>query len=85
MKPSLLAKLDALSERHEEVAALLGDPDTIADQDRFRTLSREYAPRVHADSRLRPLRRRRRNTARPARVDIRARKPSFRLREILDG
>jgi len=43
VKPSLLAKLDALTERHEEVAALLGDPETIADQDRFRTLSREYS------------------------------------------
>ncbi len=43
MKPSLLAKLDSLSERHEEVAALLGDSETIADQDRFRDLSREYA------------------------------------------
>jgi len=43
VKPSLLAKLDALAERHEEVAALLGDADTLADQDRFRSLSREYA------------------------------------------
>jgi peptide chain release factor 1 len=43
VKPTLLAKLDALSERHEEVAALLGDADTIADQVRFRDLSREYA------------------------------------------
>jgi protein subunit release factor A len=30
-------------ERHEEVQALLGDAATIADQDRFRALSREYA------------------------------------------
>ena len=43
MKDSLLAKLGTLEERHEEVAALLGDAETIADQDRFRTLSREYA------------------------------------------
>ncbi len=43
MKASLLAKLDALSERHEEVSALLGDPETIADQQRFRDLSREFA------------------------------------------
>ena len=43
MKPSLLAKLDDLADRHEEVAALLGDAATLADQDRFRSLSREYA------------------------------------------
>ena len=43
MKPSIVAKLEALQERHEEVQALLGDAATIADQDRFRALSREYA------------------------------------------
>ena len=43
MKASLLAKLDALAERHEELSALLADADTIADQSRFRDLSREYA------------------------------------------
>ncbi len=43
MKASLLSKLDTLTERHEEVAALLGDAETIADQERFRELSREYA------------------------------------------
>ncbi|PJO26196.1 peptide chain release factor 1, partial [Raoultella ornithinolytica] len=43
MKPSIVAKLEALYERHEEVQALLGDAATIADQDRFRALSREYA------------------------------------------
>ena len=43
MKPSIVAKLEALQERHEEVQALLGDASTIADQDRFRALSREYA------------------------------------------
>jgi len=32
-----------LKERHEEIAALLGDPDTIADQNRFRELSVEYS------------------------------------------
>ena len=42
-KTVLLAKLDALSDRHEEVSALLGDAETIADQDRFRDLSREFA------------------------------------------
>ncbi len=43
MKASILAKLEALTERHEEVAALLGDSETIADQNRFRDLSREYS------------------------------------------
>ena len=43
MKSSLLAKLETLSERHEEVAALLGDPDVIGDQNQFRTLSKEYS------------------------------------------
>lgn len=43
MKPSIIAKLDALQERHEEVEALLGDPATISNQDRFRALSKEYA------------------------------------------
>lgn len=43
MKPSLLIKLETLSERHEEVSALLGDPGVIADQDQFRRLSREFS------------------------------------------
>ncbi|PID54887.1 MAG: peptide chain release factor 1 [Gammaproteobacteria bacterium] len=43
MKPSLLAKLDTLTDRHEEVAALLSDGETIADQNRFRQLSQEYS------------------------------------------
>mgnify|MGYP001828942392 FL=1 len=43
MKASLLSKLETLSERHEEVSALLGDAEIIADQNRFRDLSREYA------------------------------------------
>ena len=43
MKASIKTKLEGLQERHEEIAALLGDPDTISDQNRFRDLSREYA------------------------------------------
>jgi len=43
VKASLLIKLETLTDRHEEVSALLGDSETIADQDRFRGLSREYA------------------------------------------
>jgi peptide chain release factor 1 len=43
MKPSILSKLQALSERHEELAALLGDAGVIANQERFRLYSREFA------------------------------------------
>lgn len=43
MKPSIAAKLENLSERLQEINALLADPDTIADQNRFRELSMEYA------------------------------------------
>ena len=42
MKDSVRQKLDNLRERFEEVTALLGEADTIADQDRFRSLSQEY-------------------------------------------
>ncbi len=43
MKSSIQAKLESVAERHEEIAALLGDPDTISDQNRFRDLSKEYS------------------------------------------
>lgn len=43
MKDSIIAKLDELTERHHEVAILLSDPEVIGDNDRFRTLSQEYA------------------------------------------
>jgi peptide chain release factor 1 len=43
MKPSIQAKLESVRERHEEIAALLGDPDTISNQERFRSLSKEYS------------------------------------------
>lgn len=43
MNPSMLAKLEQLATRHEEVSALLAEPDIINDNDRFRTLSVEYA------------------------------------------
>ncbi|MFV0509381.1 MAG: peptide chain release factor 1 [Shewanella algae] len=43
MKESVIRKLEGLLERNEEVLALLSDVDVIADQDRFRALSREYA------------------------------------------
>jgi len=43
LKASIQARLEGVSERHEEIAALLGEPDTMANQDLFRDLSREYA------------------------------------------
>jgi peptide chain release factor 1 len=43
VKESLREKLTGLVERHEEIAHLLSDPATIADKDRFRELSKEYA------------------------------------------
>jgi peptide chain release factor 1 len=43
MTPSLRRKLEALAERHEEVGRLLADPGVIADNARYRTLSKEYA------------------------------------------
>ncbi len=43
MKKSVYQKLELIVERFEEVQALLSDPATIADQDKFRALSREFS------------------------------------------
>jgi len=43
MKASLLTKLETLTDRHQEVSALLSDSQTIANQNKFRELSREYS------------------------------------------
>jgi peptide chain release factor 1 len=43
MLPTLRRKLEALSERREELERLLADPGVAADQERFRALSREFA------------------------------------------
>ena len=43
MKESIRDKLESASNRFEEIAGLLADPDVIADQNRFRELSKEYA------------------------------------------
>ena len=43
MKTSLLHKLQSLVERYHELTALLGDPDIIGQQNKFRTLSQEHA------------------------------------------
>lgn len=43
MKDSVIHKLEGLLERNEEVLALLSDAGVIADQERFRALSKEYS------------------------------------------
>jgi peptide chain release factor 1 len=43
MKASVYQKLEGLVERFEEVQALLSDPDTISDQEKFKTLSKEFS------------------------------------------
>ncbi|MGD9168973.1 MAG: peptide chain release factor 1 [Candidatus Thiodiazotropha sp.] len=43
MKPSLRGKLDQITERFEEITALLADPEIQNDQNQFRDLGREYA------------------------------------------
>ena len=43
MKTSIQEKLILMAERFEEIGQLLTDPEVIADQHRFRDLSKEYA------------------------------------------
>lgn len=43
MKSSIRSKLEKLSERHEELSALLSSPETIKNQDKFRSFSKEYS------------------------------------------
>ena len=43
MKESIKLKLESLVERHEEISGLLSDPETMANQNKFRELSQEYA------------------------------------------
>jgi peptide chain release factor 1 len=43
VKESIKLKLESLVDRHEEIAGLLADPDTMANQNKFRSLSQEYA------------------------------------------
>ena len=43
MKASIQTKLENLSERFEEIAALLSQPEVQSDQNKFRSLSQEYA------------------------------------------
>lgn len=51
MKSSIKQKLEVLTDRHEELAALLGDAEVVGDQKKFREYSKEYAqlePMVNA-------------------------------------
>jgi len=43
MTPEIKAKLHSASERHEEIAMLMSDPDVMSNQNQFRELSKEYA------------------------------------------
>ncbi len=43
MKPSLRGKLDQITERFEEITALLADPEIQSNQSQFRELGREFA------------------------------------------
>ena len=43
MKNSIRLKLENLKDRFDEIEALLSDAEIIADQNRFRDLSKEYA------------------------------------------
>jgi peptide chain release factor 1 len=43
MKPSILKKLQSLSERHEELGALLSEAEIIQQQNKFREYSKEYS------------------------------------------
>ncbi|MFZ2169535.1 MAG: PCRF domain-containing protein, partial [Methylococcaceae bacterium] len=43
MKHSIQVKLENLCERYDEIAALLSEPEVQSNQNKFRTLSQEYA------------------------------------------
>ena len=43
MKDSLRERLDQMVDRFEEVTALLSDPGTISDNNKFRELSMEHS------------------------------------------
>jgi len=70
MKDSIIRKLEGIEERHHEVSALLADAETIADQDRYRQLSVEYAQLTPVVNGFRNWRRAR-DTARSAQEMLR--------------
>ena len=59
LSPSILATLDDLADRHEELSALLGEAEIVADRDKFTALSREYSelePVIERYRRIKELR-----------------------------
>jgi peptide chain release factor 1 len=60
MQPALRSKIESLSERHEELGAMICDPEVVNDKRRFLELSREHAelsPLVEAWGRMREVER----------------------------
>ena len=43
LQPTIISRLQRISERHEEISALLNTPSVINDSNKFRELSKEYA------------------------------------------
>jgi peptide chain release factor 1 len=43
LSPTIISRLERISERHEEIGVLLTTPDVINDSNKFRDLSKEYA------------------------------------------
>jgi peptide chain release factor 1 len=43
LSPSMMAKLSGLTDRQDEVSALLSDPEVMAERNRFTALSKEFA------------------------------------------
>ncbi len=43
LKDTIITKLETLAERYEEVQGLLADPEIVGDQEKFKTLSKEYS------------------------------------------
>ncbi len=43
LSTSILATLDDLADRHEELSALLGESETVSNREKFTTLSKEYS------------------------------------------
>jgi peptide chain release factor 1 len=43
LSPSILATLDDLADRHQELSALLGEAEIVSNRDKFTALSREYS------------------------------------------
>jgi peptide chain release factor 1 len=57
LSASIRAKLDDLADRHEELAALLGEADVVVNRERYTALSREYAELEPISDALRDLKR----------------------------